>query len=396
MLKRISGIFFAALMVSGCAITRHVMPINMSGPVSIVGMENIRAVSGAPSEYMIKDFIDLFAQETRNDPLFFKADKTYSMLAISGGAGNGAYGAGLLNGWSKQGARPEFKIITGISTGAIIAPFAFLGSEYDGKLKEFYTKCSTKDLIRKKGILSAFFSNSLASNRPLEKLIEKNFDAEFLKRISLEYQKGRRLYIGSTNLDVQRLVIWDMGKIAVRGDDKALRLFRKIVLASASIPVAFPPVYFDVESGDRIYDEMHVDGGITKQVFFLYDVAQGLDLAAKERGIDPSRIKYKIYIIRNGYADAVWKAVPDKLSAITERTIDTMTNAQGVGDLYQLYTFTRQGKGDFNLAYIPATHVSKAKELFDLQEMQALFDLGLYEASRGYPWRKTPPGFEGK
>ena len=129
-----------------------------------------------------------------------------------------------------------------------------------------------------------------------------------------------------------------------------------------------------------------------KQVFFLYDVLQGFDKVLKEKGLDASRIKYKIYVIRNGYVDPFYKEVPDRLLAIAERTIDTVMNAQSIGDLYQLYVFTKDGRGDFNLAYIPATHVSKAKELFDPVEMRELFDLGFKEASQGYPWRKSPPG----
>lgn len=373
---------------------RHAVPMNFVEQARVSGLEDIRAVGGEPSDFLIKDFIRLLEQEESREPLFFKVDKTYSVLAISGGAANGAYGAGLLNGWSKEGSRPVFKIVTGISTGAIMAPFAFLGSEYDEKLKEFYTRYSTRDLLRRKGLFSAFFSNSLASDRPLEQLINKNFDEEFLAKIADEYRQGRRLYMGTTNLDAQRLIIWDMGKIASSGDDKALALFRKIVLASASIPGAFPPVYFSVEVGGQVYDEMHVDGGITKQVFFLYDVLRGMQHAARKKGVDLSRIKYKIYVIRNGYTEAMWKEVPDRLAAISERTIDTMTNAQGVGDLYQLYTFSKMGKGDFNLAYIPSTHVSQAKELFDPQEMRALFDLGFRAATQGYPWKKVPPGLD--
>jgi hypothetical protein len=137
---------------------------------------------------------------------------------------------------------------------------------------------------------------------------------------------------------------------------------------------------------------MHVDGGVVKQVFFLYDVVQGMEDAAKEKGMDIRNLRYKIYVIRNGYADAVWKEVPDNMPAIAERTVDTMVNAQSVGDIYQLYAFTKLGKGDFNLAYIPATHVSKARELFDPVEMRRLFDLGFGEAARGYDWKKVPPG----
>lgn len=383
--------------ISGCASVRHAIPPDLLSSAQVFGMQDIRAFSGSPSETFKKDFIKLLEQEKREGGIFFdsNSNQAFHMLAISGGAANGAYGAGLLSGWSETGTRPVFKVVTGISTGAIIAPVAFLGSKYDGKLREFYTKYSTRDIARPRfpffGIL---FSNSIMNTRPLERLIESYFDADMMKQIAIEYNKGRRLYVGTTNLDAQRLVIWDLGKIASIGDDNALKLFRKIILASASIPVAFPPVYLNVEVNDKKYDEMHVDGGITKQVFFLYDVLEGVDQAIKERNYDPSKIKYAIYVIRNGYVDPVYREVPDRLSAIAERAVDTTVNAQGIGDLYQLYIFTKDGRGDFNLGYIPGTHVSKAKELFDPIETQRLFDLGFKEASEGYPWRKQPPGLE--
>jgi hypothetical protein len=153
-------------------------------------------------------------------------------------------------------------------------------------------------------------------------------------------------------------------------------------------------VYFEVKVDDKIYDEMHVDGGTVKQVFFLYDVLRGLDKAITEKNMDSSRIKYSIFVIRNGFTHPVWKATKGTLFSIAERAIDTMTNAQTIGDLYRLYTFTRLGKGDFNLAFIPATFKFEPKEFFDPQEMRELFALGFQEASQGYQWKKSPPGLE--
>ncbi|MDD5775309.1 MAG: hypothetical protein PHS64_05155, partial [Candidatus Omnitrophica bacterium] len=224
------------------------------------------------------------------------------------------------------------------------------------------------------------------------RLIDQYFNEGLLKDIAAEYRKGRRLYIGTTNLDAQRLTIWDMGRIASIGDENALKLFRKIILASASIPIAFPPVYIEAEADSEVYDEMHVDGGISKQVFFLYDVLQGMEKALKQKRIDPGRNKYVVYVIRNGYVDSLYKEVPDRILAIAERAVDTLTTSQSIGDIYRLYMFTREGRGDFNLAYIPSTHVSKAKEPFDRVEMKALFDLGFEQAVKGYEWKKAPPG----
>jgi len=383
------------LFLSGCATARHATPLELLPHVKISGLQDIRAISGEPSDTFKNDFISLLEQEEKEGFSFFdfKSVKTYSMLAISGGSANGAYGAGLLCGWTKSGSRPVFKIITGISTGAVIAPLAFMGPDYDDKLKEFYTSYSTKDIIRLRNPrIRIPFSNSIADSWPLERLLEKYFDAKFIDAVAAEYKKGRRLYIGTTNLDADRMVVWDMGKIASVGDEKSQELFRKIILASSSMPIAFPPVYFKAELANNVYDEMHVDGGLIHQVFFLHDVLKGFDKAIKEKGIDTRRIKFQIYVIRNGYVDPVYKEVPDKMIPIAERTVDAITNSQSVGDLYQLYMFNKDGNGDFNLAYIPATHITRPKELFDRKEMIDLFNLGFKEASEGYSWRKSPPG----
>lgn len=399
-MNRFLWLLIFTLFVCGCSSirARHAVPMELADKVRILGMQDIRALSDHPSNYLIEDFIRLLShqkKDEREDSLWAaKNGHAYSVLAISGGAANGAYGVGLLNGWTRSGSRPFFHIVTGVSTGAIIAPFAFLGSKYDDKLKEFYTKYSTKEIMRRKGLFQIFFGNSYMTNKPLVRLIEHNFDLELLKEIAREYNRGRRLYVGTTNMDSQEFVIWDMGKIASMGDDKALELFRKIILASVTMPIVFPPVYFDVEADHEMYDEMHVDGGVSKQVFLLYDVLQGLEHAIDQEGIDISNVKYKIYIIRNGYVTPVWKQVSDNIFAIAERTFDTSTNAQGIGDIYQLYTFARIGRADFNLAYIPSTHISKTKELFDLDEMHALFNLGFDQASKGYDWKKVPPGLD--
>jgi len=391
MIKRFFILLAGIICISGCASVRYVVPEEKMLNASVSGMRDIRAFGGIPSAVFQSDVVSLLKKNTGNNPfsIFYSNQNNY-VLAISGGGAYGAYGAGLLNGWSAAGTRPEFKVVTGVSTGAIIAPFAFLGSEYDGQLREFYTKHSTRDVFR----MVFPFKNALSKTWPLKKLIDKYFDEKLLKAVAKEYAAGRRLYVGTTNLDAQRLVIWDMGKIASYGGEEGLKLFREVILASSSIPIAFPPVYIHVAADNKVYDEMHVDGGVVKQVFFLYDVLQGIEKLAKDNGTDITRGKYVIYVIRNGYADPAWKEVPDSLMSIAERAVDTMVNSQSLGDIYQLYTFTKLGKGDFNLAYIPATHKYNAKEMFDPKEMNDLFDLGFGEAVRGYEWKKIPPGLE--
>ncbi len=188
-------------------------------------------------------------------------------LAVSGGGANGAFTAGLLNGWTAKGDRPQFKAVTGISTGALIAPFAFLGPEYDATLRQFYTGITTRDILTKRNVLAAVFDDALTDNAPLRKLVAGLVDQKLLDAIAAEYRKGRLLLIGTTNLDAQREVIWNVGVIAASGNPRALELVRDIMIASAAIPAAFPPVMMDVEVDGQPYQEMHVDGGTVTQVF---------------------------------------------------------------------------------------------------------------------------------
>jgi hypothetical protein len=377
--------------VSGCATVRHAVPPDLVTKAIIPGMPEVRGYLTLDDSPIQQSLIESLKQEGKDDyPVSPDGVKTYPILAISGGSANGAYGAGLLKGWSKAGTRPMFKVITGVSTGAITAPLAFLGPEYDSQLEELYTSVSTRDVMRQKGPLGALFSDSLASNKPLEKYIRKISSPEILKKIASEHLRGRRLLIGTANLDAQKFVIWDMGAIAARGDEK---LFEDVIIASSSIPIAFPPVYFHVEAGGKKYDEMHVDGGTITQVFGLFGASRFLKPAVIKAGIDPSKIKGKSYIIRNGYVSSRYQAVKDTLSAIASRSMDTMIDAQAVGDIYRMFAHANKRGADYNLAYIPADVLPEGKEMFDKRQMRKLFDRGYEDAARGYDWHKAPPGW---
>lgn len=313
----------------------------------------------------------------------------HNYLALSGGAADGAFGAGLLAGWTAKGDRPEFSLVTGISTGALIAPFAFLGSDYDAQLKEVYTTTSTKDILTKVSALGQIISTAAVGDpEPLKKLMAKYVDEKMLAALATEHRKGRRLLVGTTNLDAGRPVIWNIGAIAASGDSNALDLIRKVLLASASIPVAFPPVLIEVEANGSRYDEMHVDGGIVSQVF-LYP--SGLDM---HRVVEKFEVQGPphVYIIRNAAYDIGWKTVEPKLSSIAGRSVNTMTLNMGYGDLYRLYLEANKSGIDYNLAYIPREFTLKAKEPFDREYMVKLFELGYSMGLSGYPWNKKPPG----
>ena len=189
------------------------------------------------------------------------------LLAVSGGGENGAFGAGLLCGWSEQGTRPVFELVTGVSTGALTAPFAYLGSSYDPQLRAVYTELTSSSVFSKRDLTAALFDDALTDNSPLFKTISGYLNEEMLAALAKGYEDGRLLLIGTTDLDAQQPVIWNIGAIAKSGHPRALDTIRRILLASAAIPGAFPPTMFDVTLDGKPYQEMHVDGGAFAQAF---------------------------------------------------------------------------------------------------------------------------------
>ena len=248
-------------------------------------------------------------------------------LAVSGGGANGAFGAGLLCGWTQKGDRPKFEIVTGISTGALIAPFAFLGSDHDAVLREVYTSISTSSILKKRSLLEGLTSDALADNRPLWKLLAKYVNQPLLEAIAAEYKKGRLLLIGTVNLDSRRSVIWNIGSIAASQDPEALRLVHSILIASAAIPAAFPPVMIDVEVDGRKFQEMHVDGGCLNEVFLYPTSFVPLEVAKANR-VTRERV---VYVIRNSRLDPDWSAVQRRTLSIAERAISAPNSQPRVG-----------------------------------------------------------------
>ena len=309
-------------------------------------------------------------------------------LAISGGGDNGAFGAGLLNGWTAAGTRPEFKLVTGVSTGALIAPFAFLGPKYDYVIKRVYTTTSQKDIFKKRSFLKGLFGDAMADTSPLAETIATYVNQPLLDEIAAEYAKGRVLLVGTANLDSLEPVIWNMTAIAASKDPRALPLFRQILRASASIPGAFPPMMINVDVGANHYQEMHVDGGTMAQVF-LFPPSLTENQVIKDYG--RTRV---VYIIRNARLDADWASVERRTLPIASRAIGSLMTTQGIGDLYRIFTTTQKDQMDFNLAYIPPTFNVPHKEEFDTNYMQQLYAVGEQLAQAGYQWQKYPPGYK--
>jgi predicted acylesterase/phospholipase RssA len=383
-----------ALVLAGCAdMSRlNAVPADAKEDAAVLGMTDIRFWGDEASTKLVDTAIDAYRREMNlhkasggTGPL-----PTADYLAISGGGENGAYGAGLLCGWTVTGNRPNFKLVTGISTGALTAPFAFLGPAYDARLKEVYTTLSARDVLQPRGYLAVVLQDAIADNSPLRQTIKRYFDQAMMEAIAAEYAKGRILLVATTNLDARRPVIWDITKIAASGNPRALELIHDVLVASAAIPGAFPPVMIDAELNGKKYQEMHVDGGASAQVF-VYPPSLNFNTAQFDgRPIERER---RVYVIRNARLDPDWAEVERATFSILQRAVTSLIQTQGVGDLYRIYASTQRDEIDFNLAYIPPTFKRQLNEPFETAYMKELFEVGYERAVHGYDWAKTPPGY---
>lgn len=378
------------VLIAGCAAPerKHAVPQSLTFEAAIPGLSGVRYRVGFDDQAMVKDGMHLLALEQAYLEANLHKDKMPPVfyLAVSGGGDNGAFGAGLLNGWTAAGNRPEFKLVTGVSTGALIAPFAFLGPAYDARLKNFFTNISAKDIMKLRSIFAAITNDAMADNRPLWERIEQEVDQDFLDAIAAEHLKGRLLIIATVDLDARQSVLWNMTKIANSPDPKALHLFRSIMVASAAIPGTFPPVMIDVEAGGQAYQEMHVDGGTMSQVF-IYPASVNV---VKEIGVR----QRTAYVIRNSKLDPQWADVDRRTLSIALRAVSSLIHTQGIGDLYQIYITCQRDGVDFNLASIPADFDVPHREDFDTEYMRALFELGYEMGAQNYHWQKVPPGYQ--
>jgi predicted patatin/cPLA2 family phospholipase len=316
-----------------------------------------------------------------------------AVLALSGGGANGAFCAGLLGGWSEAGTRPEFQVVTGVSTGALAAPFAFLGPRYDDRLRTAYTQMRAHDIYHLHVMRSAFRLlrvDAVADTEPMTRTVARLTDQGMLDAIAAEHRRGRRLYVCTTELVSGRAVYWSLSAIAASGRPGSLELFQKLLVASSSIPVAFPPQYIGVEAGGRSYTEMHVDGGLSSQVFLDLQGARAELPATTARG----PLALTAYIIRNAKVVPAYDSLRPELLAIASRSLQALIRRQGNGDLNRIYEQAGREDTVFRLAVIPADFPMEHRGAIDTAYMARLFELGRKMAARGYPWVDRPPAYD--
>ncbi|HVY59389.1 MAG TPA: patatin-like phospholipase family protein [Xanthobacteraceae bacterium] len=374
----VAAVLAATLTAAGCStLPRIPYTESEAAAAKVAGLDDVRMFADAPASSFRFDSSLGLAERTAGKPL--------SYLALSGGGEDGAYGAGVLNGWTASGTRPVFTIVSGVSAGALIAPFAFLGPAYDGVLREIYTTGIGESLFDSPNLFSVVFGSGLFGNTRLRELVARYVDQDLIAAVAAAHAKGRRLLIITTNLDTQRAVIWDMGRIAASGSPKAIELFRDVLAASASIPVVFPPMLIGAEAGGRHFEEMHVDGAVIAPVFTLPE-AFVLRNASLFRGP-----RLNIYILVNNKVEPDFQVVPNRTVEIAGRASSSSVLTVTRSVLFGTYRFAQRNHFGFNLTYVDKEIPPPKSVGFDTAYMRSLFDYGFEKARSPSLWVHRPP-----
>jgi hypothetical protein len=373
----------ALIALSTLALAACVTSGTRSGAVP-EAIAEMAAVPGAPAPSLPSADVEplrYWGDEQLDDGESFKfsagADGAVDFLSLSGGGINGAYGAGFLVGWTQSGKRPEFEVVTGISVGALIAPMAFLGPSYDARLTDVFSSLASQKSPNLNFISAALGAPSIASNTPVLAAIRRLIDPATVTAIAVEHLKGRRLLVGTTNLDAERPVIWDIGAIAASNIPDRLELIQQILLASAAVPGVYPPVLIDVRAAGGKFDELHVDGGVTQQIVLLPD------------GLDSLPGRANLYVIYNGAIEPSTEPVNVSSLSILERSIPTLLKYRGRSDIAILTNLVERSGINYRLTAIPPSFPQPPDQLFGGRDwLAALYQYGVESGSAG-AWHRT-------
>jgi hypothetical protein len=325
-------------------------------------------------------------------------EKNYDFLVLSGGGSHGAFGAGVLYGWSERGDRPDFKIVTGISSGALQATSAFIGSSGDHLLKQAFTGISNKDVFVSRSPIDALFADGMKDTTPLRRMLERMIDDSILAAVAAKHRRGGRLFVGSTNIDGGTFVMWDLGAIAASGRPDARQRYIDALMASSAVPGLFSPVYFDVEIDGKVQRQMHVDGGAASQMFFrglMLDLVGAIHATVAER----PRPKMRLFVLRNGTGKGVARrglVQPNTLD-ITRASIEQLFRLSDWSSLFRIFTLAKRYDIELNLRSIPEELTPKFSNTdFDHDGMSALFEAGRLLGRGSTPWSSLPPDIAGQ
>ncbi|MDO6964056.1 patatin-like phospholipase family protein [Rhizobium alvei] len=374
----VSMLLVIALLLSGCSPeARASYTAPEAEAATLVGFENVRTYLDAPLKGGDGDAAK-WAPDNRKPKVDF--------LMISGGGAGGAFTVGILSAWSATGTRPKFDVVTGVSTGALIAPYAFLGEAYDQQLVKLYTSGTARNLVEARWMGTGLFQSSLLKPEPLRHLVNKYVTWPFLARIAAEHRKGRRLLILTTDLDTQRAVVWNMGEIAASGRMDSLSLFRDVLIASASIPGIFPAVRIKAQVAGRQIEEMHSDGGSASQVLTLPEqlIAEGGKLAQRKNQ------KINFYVIVNNALMPEFSTTPDQTLPVMARAYSILIKSQTRASLLALYGYAKRTGAEFHLASINKQIPYSVSDPFNTDYMRTVYAIGYAEMKNGTVWKDRP------
>jgi hypothetical protein len=356
-------------------------------PKAIEGFDGVRAYDGFPS-VAFQEAFDETARKFAERDVAVDGTRHFDMLVLSSGGVNGAFGAGVLTSWTKRGDRPEFWIVTGVSVGALMAPFVFAGPQFDERIEELFRSRKPSDLHREKGVISSvLWDESLADNQPLVDLITEGMDEDLMNAMADRHEEGRRCWVGSTNMDIGQFCVWDLGAIATRRSPEALELMRQVLTASAAIPVVYPPVRFESEEGS----ELHSDGAVTRPMFLPNNVFDA-KVSVERAGLDWAEIKRRMFVIHNGCMRPSPATLQRDTLAIATRTVLMMSYTMAAEHVLHLYLLSRAWGAEFQFHTMPPGQELELTT-FKPEDTDRLFVLGQGLMEREEPWLDSPPGY---
>jgi predicted acylesterase/phospholipase RssA len=312
--------------------------------------------------------------------------KDINLLVISGGGAGGAFAVGVLAAWTKKGDRPDFDIVTGVSTGALIAPFAFLGRAYDDALANIYIGGTAEKLVEARFMGSGLFGTSLLKAEPLRQMVNRHMTRQMMAAIAAEHRKGRRLLVLTANLDSQRAVVWNIGAIANSGRPDGLALIRDVLVASASVPGVYPAVMIKAEADGRVIEEMHSDGGSVSQVLTLPEAL----LASPEGKKRPKGHHFNIYVIVNNALMPEFANTTNSTLPVIARAYAILIKSQTKSALMALYGYAQRTGMQFHVASIDRQIRYSMADPFNTSYMRAVYSLGYSGMIRGTLWKDRP------
>jgi predicted patatin/cPLA2 family phospholipase len=374
LLLKVAAFFIVSAAVTACATPRTQFSATQAVNAQLPGFSYIR------------EFADAAGTKLAMDPAKVNSKEDFVFLALSGGGADGAFGAGVLNGWSTTHERPQFTIVSGASTGALMAPFAFLGPDYDDTIKEIYTGGHAEQFVKAAHVTNVIFNAGLITENSAYRIISQYITPRLLADVAREHRKGRRLYVITTNLDAQRPVLWDMGAIAASERPDALALFTEIITASASFPGVFSPVLINVEADGQRFAEMHVDGETTDPIFVAPEKI------LRSLAITRSAPAHKsIYVLINTKLEPNLEVTENTPVQVPGRAIFTLTKTERRNSVLAAYDFARRNGFKFGLTYLPKDIPDKGSVEFETGYMRSLFAYGYELARSGAAWQSSPP-----